>query len=68
MNSWWAALNGGNVEHALSMREKLSQMTELERGEAQKKQKTWYDLHARLREFRDGVWSSYCSHRPVKFF
>ena len=32
MNSWWAALNGGNVEHALSMREKLSQMTELVKG------------------------------------
>ena len=39
------------------MREKLSQMTELVKQnlrKAQKKQKTWCDLHARLHEFRDG--------------
>ncbi|KAL5510823.1 hypothetical protein EMCRGX_G006429 [Ephydatia muelleri] len=39
------------------MRENLSQMTELVKQnllEAQRKQKPWYDIHARSREFRDG--------------
>ena len=45
------------VEHALLMREKLSQMTELVKQnllEAQRKQKPWYESQARSREFRDG--------------
>ena len=53
----WEGADGSDdsvVSHVLSVREKLSKMVRKNLSQAQGKQKRWYDMNSREREFNPG--------------
>ena len=71
LNESWEASHKNDetvVSYVLSTQEKLRKMSELVQenlSKAQMRQKTWYDKHARLCEFKPG--DLVCQHRRANF-